>query len=565
MAGSSFDYVIVGGGSAGCVLANRLSRDPGTRVLMLEAGRRDRWYDVLVEMPAAMSYVVGSRSHDWRFVSEPEPELDGRTLNHPRGKVLGGSSSINGVVYQRGNAADYDRWAQAPGMAGWDYAHCLPYFTRLENCKDTDAGPSRGHGGPQDLKRGPAVNPLWDALFAAAQQAGYECKVDTNETQEGFAPFDRAVRRGRRVSAAKAYLAPVRKRPNLEVRCEVLATSVLFEGRRAVGVRVRPKDGAEYDVRATEVILSGGTFQTPQLLQLSGVGNAEELARLGIPVVHHLPGVGEGMQDHLGIHIQHRCAQPVSMLAMRKRYRWPDIGLRWLLLGRGPGASTQIEGGGFVRTDPALSYPDLMYCFAPIALRTDPRSVTQDHGYQLYLAAMLPESRGTVKLRSTDPAAQPAILFNYLSTRADREWWPRALRVSRSLLAQPAFREFDAGETVPGTDVETDEQLLAWIRREGRTGLHPTSSCRMGTDPMAVVDPATMRVHGVEGLRVVDASAMPNIVNSNTYAPVMMVAEKAADLILGSRPLPAVAGASPARGGTDGPAVQQGTGRGSAD
>lgn len=562
MAGSSFDYVIVGGGSAGCVLANRLSQDPGTRVLVLEAGRRDRWYDVLVEMPAAMSYVVGSASHDWRFVSEPESELDNRRLNHPRGKVLGGSSSINGVVYQRGNAADYDRWAAEPGMANWDFAHCLPYFTRLENCKDGDAGPSRGRGGPQELKRGPAVNPLWDAFFAAAQQAGYECKADTNETQEGFAPYDRAVRRGRRVSAAKGYLAPVRKRANLEVRCEVLVTRILFEGPRAVGVRIRPKGGVEYEVRAGEVILAGGTFNTPQLLQLSGVGNAGELGALGVPVVADLPGVGENLQDHLGIHVQHRCTRPVSMLAMRKRRRWPDIGLRWLLLGRGPAASTQIEGGGYVRTDPAQPYPDLMYCFAPIALRTDPRSEVHDHGYQLYLAAMLPESRGTVKLRSTDPAAQPAILCNYLSTQADREWWPRALRITRNLLGQPAFREFDGGETVPGPDIKTDEQLLAWIRREGRTGLHPTSTCRMGTGEMSVVDPASMRVHGVEGLRVVDASVMPYVVNANTYAAVMMIAEKAADLILGRTPLPAVGRARPVTGEAEASGVQQGTGRG---
>ena len=541
MAVPSFDFVIVGGGSAGCVLANRLSADAGNRVLVIEAGRRDHWWDLLVESPAAMTYAVGSQSHDWNFWSEPEPFLNDRRLVHPRGKVLGGSSSINGIVYQRGNPADYDRWAEDKGMETWDFAHCLPYFKRLEDARDADAGPSRGRGGPHDLRRGPASNPLFDAFFEAVQQAGYTRAVDTNETQEGFAPFDRAVRNGRRVSAAKAYLAPVRERENLDVLCETLVTGVIIENGKAVGVRVRSAEQGVGEIRAGEVILAGGTFNSPQLLQLSGVGNPADLEAVGVNVVNPLQGVGENLQDHLGIHVQHLCSKPVSMMPMRKRYRWPDIFLRWALLGEGPATSTQIEGGGFVRTDPSLDYPDLMMCFAPIAMRTDPCSMPDKHGYQLYLAAVRPESRGRVKLRSADPTQQPSILFNYLSTHADREWWPRALKVVRNILAQPAFRSYDDGETVPGPDVQADEQLLDWVRRTGRTGLHPTSSCKMGLDDDSVVDPTTMGVHGVEGLRVVDASVMPYIPNANTYASVMMIAEKAADLILGNTPLaPAV-------------------------
>lgn len=544
MTPTSFDFIIVGGGSAGCVLANRLTADPGTRVLVVEVGPRDHWWDLLVEMPAAMAYAVGSRSHDWRFESEPEPFLNGRRLVHPRGKVLGGSSSINGVVYQRGNPADFDSWGAEKGMEGWDYAGVLPYFARMEGVKNADAGPSRGRSGPQDLVRAPVNNPLFHAFLAAAGEAGYNLGTDVNEEQEVFGAFDRAVRRGRRVSAAKAYLNPIRRRPNLFLRCETLVTKVIFDGNRAVGVRLKERGGPEVDVRAGEIVLAGGAMNSPQLLQLSGVGDTAHLKGLGIDPVLDLPAVGENLQDHLGIHLQNRCVQPVSMKIMRDRYRWPLIGAQWLLAGKGPGASSQIEAGGFVRTRDGLDYPDMMLAFAPIATRTDPASQVDDHGYQLYVMAGRPESRGTIKIKSGDPTDTPSMVFNYLSTENDRTWWPNAIRMARNILDQASLKPFDGGETVPGRAVATDEELLNWVKDRGRTGLHPVGSCRMGVGEDSVVDPQTMRVHGLDGLRVVDASVMPTIVNANTYAPVMMIAEKAADLILGNAPLRADAGAT---------------------
>jgi choline dehydrogenase len=357
-------------------------------------------------------------------------------------------------------------------------------------------------------------------------------------SQEGFAPFDRVIRHGRRVSAADAYLAPAAHRHNLRVECRALVTSIVFDGRRAVGVRYRRESGLEQEIRAGEVILAGGTMNSPQLLQLSGVGRRDELAALGIPVVAHLPGVGRNAQDHLGLFLQHRCTRPISAMSFRQRRRWPGIGARWLLTGTGPGATTQIEAGGFVRSHDAARYPDLQLAFAPYIWASDGLTAADCHGYQLYLMAGRPESRGSVTLRSADPAAHPALRFDYLATEADRAFWPRALRVGRELLAQPAFRDLDGGELAPGAGAQTDEELLDWVRREARSGVHPTSSCRMGSDEMSVVDPATMRVHGLDGIRIVDASVMPSVPNGNTYGPVMMIAEKAADSILGNTPLP---------------------------
>jgi choline dehydrogenase len=536
VAETTYDFVIVGGGSAGCALANRLSADPGTSVLVLEAGRSDFKIDPFIHMPAALPIPIGNRFYDWRYESEPEPHMCGRKIFHARGKVLGGSSSINGMIFQRGNPLDYERWAADMGMETWSYAHCLPYFKRMETCL-AGADEWRGGSGPLVLERGPATNPLFGAFFEAAQQAGYPLTDDVNGyRQEGFAKFDRNVHRGRRLSAARAYLHPVMSRPNLTVRTLALATKVIFDGTRATGVEYR-RGRSNHRVSAREVILSGGAINSPQLLQLSGVGNAKELGALGIPAVADLPGVGEHLQDHLEVYIQYASKLPVSIApGLRWRAR-PRIGFEWLFLRRGLGATNHFEGGGFVRSNDDVDYPNLMFHFLPIAIRYDGTAPTEGHGYQVHIGPMYSDARGSVKIKSTDPTQHPALRFKYLSTDQDRREWVEAIRVARTILTQPAFEPFNSGELSPGPSVETDQEILDWVARDAETALHPSCTARMGVDEASVLDPLTMRVHGVDGLRVVDASSMPYVTNGNIYAPIMMLAEKAADLILGNTPL----------------------------
>ncbi|NYJ00291.1 choline dehydrogenase [Nocardioides thalensis] len=537
MGAERYDYVIVGGGSAGCALANRLSADPGTSVLVLEAGRSDYRIDPFIHMPAALPFPIGSRFYDWKYESDPEPDLGGRRVFHARGKVLGGSSSINGMIFQRGNPLDYERWGAEPGMKEWDYLHCLPYFKKMESCL-AGADEWRGGDGPLKLERGPATNPLFDAFFKATVEAGYHLTDDVNGyRQEGFAKFDRNVYRGRRYSAARAYLHPVRHRKNLTVRTLTLVTKVRFEGKRAVGVDYE-RARRRHSVDAGEVILCGGAINTPQLLQLSGVGDEALLKKHGVPVVHHLPGVGENLQDHLEVYIQYASKQPVSIAPGLAWHQRPKIAYQWLFQRKGLGATNHFEGGGFARSNDDVDYPNLMFHFLPIAIRYDGTSPVEGHGYQVHIGPMYADTRGWVRIKSRDPRQHPSIRFNYLSTPTDRKEWVEAIRVARDILNQPAFAPYNDGEISPGPSVETDEEILEWVRKDAETALHPSCTAKMGVDEMSVVDPATMKVHGTEGLRVVDASVFPFVTNGNIYAPVMMVAEKAADLIAGNTPLP---------------------------
>ncbi len=531
------DYVIVGAGSAGCVLARRLTEDAGVSVLLLEAGPWDR--SIILEMPAALSLPLQNDRFNWDYTSEPEPYMDGRAMHCPRGRVVGGSSSINGLVYVRGNALDYDAWAATSNsLADWSYAHCLPYFIKSENYEGGGDPAYRGSGGPLNVVRGACRNPMYNAFIEAGVEAGYPRTEDQSGYQhEGFGAMDMTVRGGRRGSAARGYLYPALKRPNLDFEIKVLATRVLFEGRRAVGVEYR-QGGRTLTARAgREVILCGGVINSPQLLMLSGVGNAAELAAFDIAIVHDLPGVGENLQDHLDIALQYECKQPISLYKSAQPLGRLMVGLRWMLFRSGVGASNAFESGGFIRSRAGVEYPNLQYHFMPIAMKYDGTQPIDAHAFQVHLSQMRPSSRGHIKLRSADPREHPKILFNYCQTENDRQEFRDGLRLTREIVNQPAMDPYRGRELAPGERVQSDDEIDAYVRAQGETEYHPSCSCKMGSDDMAVVD-GDLKVHGLEGLRVVDASIMPHVVAANLNATVIMIAEKAADTIRGREPLP---------------------------
>ncbi len=536
MAELTFDYVIVGAGSAGCVLADRLSADGRYTVLVLEYGGSDR--SVFIQMPSALSIPMNMPKYNWFFHTEPEPCLDGRKLHTPRGKVLGGSSSINGLVYIRGNPQDFERW-QAEGARGWSYADVLPYFRRAER-RQEGGNQYRGDGGKLQTCYGSLANPLHAAWLAAAREAGYPMTDDVNGfQQEGFGRMDMTVGQGRRCSTANAYLRPAMRRANLSVMTHALATRAVFEGRRVAALQYRRAETLHTVRIARELILSGGPISTPQLLKLSGVGPAAELRSHGIEVVKDLPGVGENLQDHLEFYFQVACKQPVTLYSAINPAAKALIGMRWLLFKSGLGATNHFESCGFIRSRAGVAYPDIQYHFLPMAVAYDGSSLAREHGFQAHVGPMRSKSRGWVRLASKDPLEKPRILFNYLSHADDVAEMRACVRLTREIFAQAAFEPYRGREIQPGAEVQSDEAIDAFVRAKVESAFHPSCSCKMGAsgDPAAVVDPET-RVYGLEGLRIVDSSIMPSITSGNLNAPTIMLAEKAADHILGNALLP---------------------------
>ena len=526
-----YDYIIIGAGSAGCILANRLTEDSDVTVLLLEAGGSDR--NLFIQMPTALSYPMNTKTFNWGFESQPEPHLDGRRMDCPRGHVLGGSSSINGMAFVRGHACDIDEW-EASGAQGWNYAACLPYYRKMEDWYH-GADRYRGAGGPVSVNAGNDMeyNPLYQCFIDAGKQAGYPFTADYNGyRQEGFGQMHMNVKHGVRASTANAYLKPAASRPNLTVASRTRASHLLFEGNRASGIAYQAA-GKNLEAHASrEVILSAGSIGSPTLLQHSGIGPAAVLEAAGVPVRVDAAGVGENLQDHLEVYFQYRCTKPVSLNRQLSWWHKGMIGARWVLTRQGLGSTNHFESCAFIRSRAGLKWPNVQYHFLPAAMRYDGRAAFDGDGFQMHVGPNKPESRGSVRIQSGDPRQAPEILFNYLSTDQDRQDWRDLIRLTREIVAQPAFDGYRGDEIQPGADVKDDAAIDAWVRTNVESAYHPSCTVKMGadTDNDAVLD-SECRVHGVSGLRVVDSSIFPTITNGNLNAPTMMVAERAADLI----------------------------------
>jgi len=535
MTKQKFDYIIVGAGSAGCVLANRLSEDSNNQVLLLETGGSDK--SIFIQMPTALSIPMNTKKYAWQFETQPEPHLDNRRMHCPRGKVLGGSSSINGMVYVRGHAKDFDEWHEN-GATNWDYAHCLPYFKKAETWA-FDGDEYRGKDGPLGVNNGNKMkNPLYKAFVDAGVQAGYfETKDYNGAQQEGFGPMHMTIKNGVRCSTSNAYLRPAMSRKNLTVITHALVHKVLVEDKKTVGVRYERK-GKIVDVKVNkEVILSAGPVGSPHILQLSGIGPKAALEDAGIELKHELPGVGENLQDHLEFYFQFKCKKPISLNGELGLWSKFLIGTRWILTKKGLGSTNHFESCGFIRSKENVEWPDLQYHFLPAAMRYDGKEAFAGHGFQVHIGHNKPKSRGFVKAVSADPKAHPQIQFNYLEHEADREGFRACVRLTREIIHQSALDEYRGEEIQPGIDIQTDEEIDTFVRQFVESAYHPSCSCKMGTDEFAVVDPQT-KVHGIDGLRVVDSSIFTTIPNGNLNAPTIMVAERAADFILGRETLP---------------------------
>jgi choline dehydrogenase len=530
----NFDYIIVGAGSAGCVLANRLSEDSSNKVLLLETGGSDK--SIFIKMPTALSIPMNTDKFAWQFHTQPEPHLDNREMHCPRGKVLGGSSSINGMVYVRGHAKDFDEWQQH-GANGWDYQACLPYFKKAESFY-LGENAHRGGKGPLGVNNGNNMeNPLYSAFIEAGAEAGYSNTNDYNSAQqEGFGPMHMTVKNGVRSSASREYLDPIKHRSNLTIVTGALAQRVILDGKKATGVEYKLNGAVKTAQASKEVILSAGSIGSPHLLQLSGIGDTQALENAGVEVKHHLPGVGQNLQDHLEFYFQYKCKQPITLNGKLGLFSKGLIGAKWLLTRKGLGSTNHFESCAFIRSKPGVEWPDIQYHFLPAAMRYDGRSAFAGHGFQVHVGHNKPKSRGSVTIASADPTQPPKIVFNYLEHQDDIEGFRACVRLTREIIEQPAFDNFRGEEIQPGQQVQTDEQIDAFVRQAVESAYHPSCSCKMGEDAMAVVNSNT-QVHGMQSLRVVDSSIFPTIPNGNLNAPTIMVAEKAADIILGNKPL----------------------------